>query len=270
MSNSLIYLDGINSINVSKTTNRDEGLFLGGGLMPAIPNQQSQITISVDKSFLQHDPIYTLTGNSKIDHFYFYDGIRFLALKDLYLNSMQASFTIGDLPKISFSLSSYNGYFVEIASLNTGSAIKYEKIIPRLNSIYIDLINSSSTSNIKNNIDIYSIDYSVNINRVPQYSIGDYNEVEVIQMLPLQISSTISAKQKDFGSENYLLNPFAIRDNQFSYYDFDIKVSGSENSITKFPIRKTILKTSERSSNSQGYLDVKYGFDGIIGGYYAD
>jgi hypothetical protein len=270
MSNSLIYLDGVNSINVSKTTSRDEGLFLGGGLIPPMPNQSSQISVTIDKSFLQHDPIYTLTGDKKIDHFYFYDGVRFLSLNDLYLNSMQTSFTVGDLPKMSFSLSSYNGFFKEISSLNTGSAVKYEKVIPKLNSISIDLFNQTATTNIKNNIDIYSIDYSININRIPHYSIGDHNEVEVTQILPLQVSSSISAKQKQLGSENFLINPFHTSDAQYVYYDFDIKISGSGNLITCFPMRKTVFKTSERNSNSQGYLDVKYGFNGIIGGYYGN
>lgn len=266
MSNSLIYLDGVNSIKINKSISYDNSLFMGGLEMPNTINRPNEINVSIDKSFVQHDPIYTLTGNCKIDFLYFNDGCRFLTLKNLYLTSMQSSFTIGDLPKMSFSLSSYNGYFKEVpaVTVNTGSAIKYEKLIPKLNSIYI-----TSTSEFRNNIDIYSIDYSINTNRKPNYSVGDYEEFEVSQMLPIELSSSISSKQKSCGFI-YPINPFSIKDNQTVYHDFDINVSGSQFSITKFPMKKTKFISCEINSNSQGYLDIKYNFNGLLGGYYAD
>lgn len=269
MSNSLIYLDGIESININKSTNYDQQLLMGGAISPTTINQPNQISIKINKSFVEYDPIYTLTGNNKIDFLHFYDGVRFLTAKDLYLNDFQASFSIGDLPKMSFSLSSYNGYLRENVAVSTGSALKFEKIIPRLNSIYIDSTNNTVTENIKNNINIYSIDYSASINRRPTYSIGSYEEIDVFQIFPIKVSSSISAKQKITGLD-HLVNPFSVKDIQFLHYDFNINISGSQNNIIKFPMQKTNFISSEINSNSKSFLDIKYNFQGFIGGYYAN
>lgn len=268
MSNSLIYLDGINSINISKSTNYDQQLLMGGVIGPNTINQPNQISIKINKSFVEYDPIYTLTGDKKIDFLHFYDGVRFLTAKDLYLNDFQASFSIGDLPKMSFSLLSYNGFLRENVNVNTGSALKFEKLIPKLNSIYIDSDNRIVTENIKNNINIYSIDYSASINRRPTYSIGNYEEIDVLQTFPVKVSSSISAKQKITGMD-HLVNPFSVKDIQFLYYDFNINISGSQNNIIKFPMQKTNFVSSEINSNSNTYLDIKYNFQGILGGYYG-
>lgn len=264
LNNSLIFLDGINSISVTKSTSYDNGLFLGGSDMPLSINQPDQISVSIDKSFVEHDPIKSLTGSGKIDYLYYSDGIRYLQFKNLYMNNMQVSFTVGDLPKVNFTLSSYNGYMTELGNFNTSSAIKFDKNIPKLNSIYISSINPYVLDLIKNNIYMYSMDYSVNINRQPYYSIGSYEEVEVCEILPIQVSASITSKQKISTTFNQLM----LIDYQTVFYDFDINISGSQSSITSFPMRKTKFISSEKKSNSNGFTDVKYNFNGLIGGYY--
>jgi hypothetical protein len=266
LNNSLISLDGINSISINKSTSYDNGIFLGGQDMPLSLNQPDQISISIDKSFVEHDPIQSLTGSGKIDYLYYSDGLRYIEFKNLYMNNMQASFTVGDLPKVNFTLSSYNGHMVQLGSVNTSNKITFEKNIPKLDSIFISSSNAQVANLIKTNIYMYSIDYSVNINRQPYYSVGSYEEVEVCEILPIQVSASITSKEKI----NLTFTPLLLAEYQTMFYDFDINIKGSGTSITSFPMRKTKFISFDKKSNSNGFADIKYNFNGLIGGYYGN
>lgn len=262
MSNSLIYLNGVNSISINKSISHENGLFLGAQEYPGFINQPNNISVSIDKSFVEHDPIQTLTGTNKVDYLYYSNGGRFFQLRDLYLNSMQASFEVGDLPKINFTLSSYNGRLLELNGFDTSPAITLTKKIPRLNSIYISSQNQVVSTSIKSNNYIYSMDYSVNINRQAYYSIGSYNEAQVTQILPLEISASITAKEKN----NSFLSTLQLNDNQLFYYDFNINVSGDISTTSSFPVRRAKFVSREIKTSSDYFPDMKYTFKGFLGG----
>jgi hypothetical protein len=256
--NNLLELNGINNLSISKSTSFADQFILGGDSSLMQVNAPEQIEVSFDRSFIEIDDLFRLTGSFPVEKMYVYDSKKFYLIKSLYLNSYSAGFSVGELPKINTKFTSYGTSITQNSNpllpiIN--STNQYD--IPKLGSISITGTSSSEINNIYN---IFSFEYSIDINRQPLYTIGSLEPTEVCPILPLKINFSINSKMKD---EESLIK---ISSRQQDNLDFYISVSG-DTSTMSFPIRKAQLVSSDIVLSSANTLEVKHQFIGHYGLY---
>lgn len=249
-------LYGANNLSLTKNTSFAEQYLLGGYYSAIQVNAPQQVELSFDRSFINYDYLFQYTGIAAMDDIYVYNGFKFYYIKDAYLNSYSAGFSIGELPKISTKFISYGSELIEKSSIPsvTTQTIPYD--IPKLGSIFLSGTDSSLLTSIHN---IFSFDYSLEINRQAFFSIGS-KEAQVCPILPIKINFSLNSKLKS--ESNSLSESFSkiVQKN----YDFDIAVSGS-GSIMNFPVRNAQLVSSDITLSSNNTLEVKRQFLGYYG-----
>lgn len=254
--NNLIELNGLNNLSISKSTSFSDQFILGGDSSSIQVNAPEQIEISFDRSFIENDNLLKFTGSFSMEKMYIYDSRKFYLMNNLYLNNYSAGFSVGELPKISTKFTSYGESIIQNSNplLNIiSSTNQYD--VPKLGSISITGYSSSEINNIHN---IYSFEYSLEMNRQPFYSVGYLKPTEVCPILPIRINFSVNSKMKD---EESLINISSIKQNSL---DFDISISGST-SIMSFPIRKAQLVSSDIVLSSTNTLELKRQFIGYYG-----
>jgi len=256
-SSNYIEVYGINNISLSKGTSFADQYLLGGNISSTQVNAPEQVELSFDRSFVRDDELLQYTGASPVSEVYISNGAVYYLLYDLYLNSYSAAFSVGELPKISTKFTSYGFEIQHSLSIpKNPTAQSYVYDVPKLGSIYITGADSNDLSGIYN---IFSFDYSIEINRQPVFSIGKKTP-EVCPILPLKINFSINSKLK---------NEALLTNNSFSKiidknYNFDIVVSGS-NSVMNYPIRNSQLISSEISLSNVNSVEIKRQFLGYYG-----
>jgi hypothetical protein len=254
--NNLIELNGVSNLSITKNTSFVDQFILGGDSSAMQVNAPEEIEVSFDRSFIQSDDLFRLTGSFPIQKTYIYDSEKFYLLNNLYLNTYSVGFSIGELPRISTKFTSYGGSIIQNSNptLDIVSPLS-ELDIPKLGSI---LITGSSSSEINDIHNIFSFDYSLDINRQPFYTIGSLNPTEVCPILPIRINFSVNSKMKD---EKSLVQ---ISSRNQDNLNFDISVSG-KNSIMNFPIRRAQLISSDITLSSSNTLELKRQFIGYYG-----
>ena len=249
-------LYGANNLSLTKSTSFVEQYLLGGLYSATQINAPEQVELSFDRSFINYDYLLQYTGTSPLSDIYVYNGSKFYYIKDAYLNSYSAGFSVGELPRISSKFTSYGSELTETLSIPsvTTQALPYD--IPKLGSISLSGTDSSLLTSIHN---IFSFDYSLEINRQVFFSVGS-KSAEVCPILPIKINFSLNSKLK---SESNSLNDSFSKSIQKNY-DFDIVISGSR-SLMNFPIRNAQLMSSEIIMSSNNTLEVKRQFLGYYG-----
>lgn len=252
----LIELDGINNLNVSKNISFSDQFILGGDSSLLQINSPEEVKVSFDRSFIKEDLLLSYTGSSPVSKFYIYDSEKFYLINNLYLNSYSAGFSVGELPRINTQFTAYGEKVIQNSTplLNIINS-NYQFDVPKLGSIFITGTSSDEINNIHN---IYSFDYSLEMNRQPFYSVGYLQPKEVCPIYPIKINFTINSKMKN---EIDLINLSSLKQDNLN---FDITVSGSL-SIFSLPIRKAQLISSDITMSSSNTLELKRQFIG----YYA-
>ena len=253
--NSFFELDGINNLTIQKNVSYDQHFSLGGIDAAYSVNAPEEVEISIDRSFINYDNIFDYTGIDPIRELRIYDGINFFSIANVYLKSYSATFSVGELPKITTSFSSYGFDIKQIEFFDGGLINSKELDIPKLNSISISGLYDQG---LKEKYNIYSFNYSLSINRQPYYSVGQKEPTEVCPILPLQIQVSVNSKIPNNSKEVYIAD---IKD---KFRDFDIVVSGSS-SLFKLPIRKSKLVSSNILIANQNTVEVKNDFLGYYG-----
>jgi hypothetical protein len=248
-------LDGINDLNLQKNLSYDQHFSLGGIDAAYSVNAPEEIQVLINRSFVNYDNMFDYTGLNPVREFRIYDGNNYYSITNLFLKTYSASFSVGDLPKISTEFISYGSDLKQIEFFDGGSINSKPLDIPKLNSISISGLYDQ---NLKEKYNIYGFNYSLTINRQPYYSVGQKEPTEVCPILPLQIQISLSSKIPNNSKE------IDFSKNDDGFRDFDIIVSGSS-SFFKLPIRKSKLINSTVSIASQNTLDVKHDFLGFYG-----
>lgn len=252
-------IDGVNNFSVEKNMSFNEDFMLGGIYGPNLINAPQQISLTFDRSYMQIDPILSYTGTGFISAFEFLDGNQFYKISNAYLVSYSAGFSVGELPKIGTRFISYGGDMIQSeTNAYTTNVLQMDSDIPKLNSITISGLNDG---NFKKNNNIFSIEYNVNINRQPFYSVGSTQPTEVNSILPLQISVSINSKASQNGKFHDLPQYFTQDKNNV---EFDILISGSSG-IFNLPLRKGKLISTDINISSQNTLEIKSNFRGYYG-----
>lgn len=256
--NNLIELNGVNNFSISKSTSFADQFILGGDSSAMQVNAPEQIEVSFDRSFIENDDLLRLTGSFPIEKMYVYDSKKFYLINNLYLNNYSAGFSVGELPKISTKFTSYGTSIIQNSNplLNIiNSTNQYD--VPKLGSISITGYSSSEINNIHN---IYSFEYSLDMNRQPFYSVGSLQPTEVCPILPIKINFSVNSKMKD---EQSLIT---ISSKKQGNLDFYISISGSVSTMS-FPIKKAQLVSSDITLSSSNTLEIKRQFIGYYGLY---
>jgi hypothetical protein len=274
-SNNWKVIDGISNFSISKNISYDTQFGMGGIYLPSSINCPSTFNFSFDRSFIACDFIFSYTG-ACVNEFKFYDSEFIYNLCNVFLDAYSASFSVGDLPKINTKFVSYNHDYnnksysfisqnppIAINSIEEReNSIKETIDIPKLNSIYLSGdANSSIVNNLQN---IYSFEYSMNIQRQPFYSIGCYCPNVICSILPITINLTVNSKHKYSSSVMaYNAVPFIPQSTQPNSC-FNILVSG-KNYIMDYPINRAKLMNTEIVSSTQDVLDIKRTYIGYYG-----
>lgn len=254
--NNLVELNGVNNLSISKNTSFADQFILGGDSSLIQVNAPEQLEVSFDRSFIQADDLFALTGSSPIQKTYIYDSQKFYLINNLYLNTYSAGFSVGELPRINTKFISYGASIIQNSNPTLNIVASANQLdIPKLGSI---LITGSSSSEINDIHNIFSFDYSLDINRQAFYSVGSVEPTEVCPIPPIRINFSVSSKMKD---EQSLVQISSRRQNNL---DFDITVSG-KSSIMNFPIRKAQLVSSDIILSSSNTLELKRQFIGYYG-----
>jgi hypothetical protein len=254
--NNLIELNGINNLSISKNTSFADQFILGGDSSLLQVNSPEQIEVSFDRSFIQKDDLLRLTGSMPINKTYVYDSEKFYLINNLYLNSYSAGFSVGELPKINTKFISYGNSIIQNSNPLLNIIASPNQIsIPKLGSISITGTSSSEINDIHN---IFSFDYSLEINRQPFFTIGSIEPSEVCPILPIRINFSINSKMKD---EKSLIKISSINQNNLN---FDISISGQTSNMS-FPVRKAQLVSSEIVLSNSNTLELKRQFIGYYG-----
>lgn len=252
----LLELDGVNNLSISKSTSFSDQFILGGDSSLIQVNAPEQIEISFDRSFIKNDDLFRLTGSLPIEKLYVYDSKKFYLINNLYLNTYSVGFSVGELPRISSRFTSYGETILQNSNplLNIiNSTNEYD--VPKLGSISITGSSSDEINNIHN---IYSFDYSLEMNRQPFYTIGSSKPTEICPILPIKINFSVNSKMKDEGSI------IQISSRMQNNLNFDVSVSGSVSTMS-FPIRDAQLISSDIVLSSSNSLELRRQFIGYYG-----
>ena len=255
-------ISSIKNFSFSKNIAYENPYVLGGGISAIQVVFPTPSEISFERTFIQDDSLFKYTGKDPLETLYIYNGSNFNKLTNLYLTSYSAGFSVGELPKINTKFLSFSDLDKsDIYSLNSNIINNnYDTInIPKLSSITIDTLNDDNMKNQLSYNNIYSFDYSLNIKRQPYYSIGEKEPTEICPILPIEISFSLNSKILD--RDNPLLNLNTLPDN----FNFDIKVSGSNDTFSRFPIRNARLVSKEKQIQSSNTIEVKTKFVGYYG-----
>lgn len=254
-SSNFFELNGVEGASIQKNISYDQRFLLGGVDSAYSINAPEEIEVSFDRSFISCDSIFEYTGSAPVNEFRIYNGSSFFSIKKAYLKNYSASFSVGDLPKISTNFSAYGSSVKQVEFFDGGSILSHQLDIPKLNSISLSGIYNQS---LKEKYNIFSFTYNLTVNRQPYYSVGQKEPTEVCPILPLQIQASISSRIPNS------LKKIDIPEIEDSFSDFDIIVSGS-NSNFVLPMRKSKLVSSNISIASQNTIEIKKDFLGYYG-----
>lgn len=254
----LIQLNGINNLLINQNISFETNFLLGGIQSSSSINAPKQIEVTFDRSYMQQDPLIKFTGNNFIEKLLVSNGSQLYEVSNLYLKSYSAGFSVGDVPKINTAFVSFGEKINLINSLpyNNIYELNSELDIPKLGSIFLSGLHSQT---FKESLNIFSFDYSININRQPYYTVGSEKPTEVCPILPLEISVSINSKLPDFSK-----NTEMVLEKYAKYTEFDIVISGT-NSNFSFPFRNgKLINTSIQLAN-QNTVEVKNNYLGYYG-----
>jgi hypothetical protein len=254
-----IELNGLENISIEKTISLNDQFLLGGYNVSSQINSPQQIDLNFSRSFVESDDMLNLTGKDPINNAFLYNGSIYYYLKNLYLNNYSAGFSVGELPKISTKFISYGEDIAQVNSMNYNGAAYTKKInsldIPTLGSISITGYSSELLKSIYN---IFSFDYSLDINRQAYYTIGSLTPTEVCEILPIKINFSVNSKIK---KESDIIHIPSVNSNLFNFY---ISVSGKY-SVFSLPITRANLISTQIQDSSSNTLEIKRNFIGLYG-----
>lgn len=260
INNEYVELYGLNNFSISKNSTYAEQYLLGGICSSIQINSPQQIEISFDRSFINCDYLFNYTGDFAMNEVYIYNGDKYYYyIPNLYLNSYSIGFSVGELPRISTKFISYGNDLDEkqyIPTITETLSTAYD--IPKLGSISITGINSDK---LINDYNIFSFDYSVEINRQPYYGIGSKAANQINLIYPLKTSISINSKLK---REDFSLYQDSIPTIKKDNFNFNINISG-KNSTMIFPVCNAQLISSEIIGSSSNSLEIKKQFIGYYG-----
>jgi hypothetical protein len=261
ITNSYVQIEGITNFDASSSISYENTHMLGGVQGATMVNAPYDVAVNIERSFIQKDFIFNYTGINPIKCAYIDNGTNYFTLKNLYLTSYTAAFSVGDLPKISSKFTAFSQFpkqqnsFTE-AQTKTTQALN----IPKLCSMFLSGSNDAANFVLKNNMNIYGFEYSLNIKRQPYYNIGSSSVSEVCPILPIEMSFSVSSKIKN---ESDLSLSKSILSIYPDIINFDMLITGSE--IIKFPIRNAKITSINKTIQAGNIMDVKTNFMGYYG-----
>jgi hypothetical protein len=267
-SSSYIAADGITNFNISSSISYENTHMLGGVQGPLMVNAPYDISIDIQKGYMEKEIIKSFTGTSPMECIVVYNGSNFFSVRNAYLTNYTAAFSVGDLPKINSKFTAFSQFVKKESSLSF-PVVDCETFVTRLGSICLSGLNSDANTNfiLKNNKNIYGFEYSLNIKRQPYYNIGSNSVVEVCPILPIEISFSMNSKVKneaDLMAERSIISMYPSSLN----FSALITCLSPQNSVVirdDFLVRNAKITSIEQSIGPNNIMDVKTNFVGYYG-----
>jgi len=186
-------LSGVDNVQINHSSPLENALVLGTDFGFNL-NNPFTAEVSMDRSLLYIDPMLSFTGDSSFSGSFLYNGQNY-SFTSGFLNRYSIDCSVGDIPKISCSISIY-GELKQ--TFDTPTIISHPSIfIPSPRSISVSG-DDTNTNRVK------SFSYELNINRQPIYSLDSAKDIDdVIFIPPINVSASLVIDAYDFTPDNY-------------------------------------------------------------------
>lgn len=255
-----VFIDGISALNFQISSPYDINYALGIDDNSNLINAPQEIQISIERNLIQKENLFSYTGDVSIECFSIFNGFdRYYVICNAYLNSYSANISIGDIPKISTSFTSFGSELSRDIVLNSSPIESGYVDMPTINNIQISGVHNKEYFS---KFNIYNISYQATIKRQPFYSVGDRFPVKVDLILPIEIKTTISSR---LTAESYSAELTSYSNFTNVNLDFDILISGTGSNLLTLPIRRAKKFSESYAFSSDKILDFQHEFLGFYG-----
>ena len=173
-----------NSANVTNPLGYKNGLTTVGG-----PSQQA---VSFSRDLIYDDPILDFTGDNVMKGSFNYDNNTSYGFFSGYLTSYSVNCAVGTIPTVNASFSVYD----EMRSgINASGEQTTDIFIPSQGSITATCDKTTSNR-------VIGFDYSLTSNKIPYYTIGSQDPVEVKHISPIQYTASVQLEVDDVFMES--------------------------------------------------------------------
>jgi hypothetical protein len=244
-------LSGVDSISINYSVPLENSLTLGSTYGYNL-NNPIQAEISLQRSMLYQDPLLAFTGDSSFSGSLSYNGKSY-GFTSGFLNRYGISCTVGEIPKISCSVSVYGELKPSLEVLKTQEHPSI--FIPSPRSISVS---GDNTSN--NRVKSFSFEYS--INRQPVFSIDSARDVdEVVFLPPVNVSASLTFDAVNLTPENC---DFFLQSAQKKNFDISVKNRDNNSEIVRLTIPNIQQISQELSSSSDSSLTIVSSYIGFL------
>lgn len=235
-----------NSANISKPLGYQKGVTTING-----PTSQ---TLSFSRYLIYDDPVLSFTGEDAVLRGSFnYDNNAAYGFESGYLSSYSVNCAVGSVPKVNANFVVYD----ELRSGTNASGTTVSSIdIPSQGSITAECISDSAEPTSTNRV--LGFDYSLNVSKMPYYTVGKEVPVAVKHISPIEYSASIQLEADDFFLESGYTFLEARGDRTVS---FSIK-GRNGTTLQSLSIPKACLVSEQLTSSSDGAVRLTLNYIG--------
>jgi len=243
-------LSGIESLDIGYQSASNTLAPLGSKLgLTTVGGAVSQ-SVSFSRSLIYDDPVLSFTGESEVMKGSFnYDNNTSYGFESGYLSSYSVNCAVGSIPRVNASFVVYDE--MQSGTNATGATIT-NILVPSQGSITATCDNSSSNR-------VIGFDYSLNVKKIPYYTIGSETPTEVKHINPIEYAASVQLEVDDV----FLQSGFSFLDQRRENKVLSFSVKGRDGTtLQTLTIPKASLVSEDLSASSDGALRLTLSYIG--------
>ena len=243
-------LSGIDSLDLGYDNSANVVEPLGSRLGVTTVGQAVSQKVSFSRSLIYNDPVLAFTGESEVMKGSFnYDNNTSYGFESGYLNSYSVNCAVGAVPRVNASFIVYDE--MKSGTNATGTA-NTNIFIPSQGSITATCDESSTNR-------VIGFDYSLNLKKIPYYTIGSETPVEVKHLNPIQYSASVQLEVDD----TFLKSGFSFLDANRENKTVSFSIKGRDGTtLQDLTIPKASLISEQLNSSADGALKLTLNYIG--------
>ena len=243
-------LSGIESLDIGYKSASNTLAPLGSKLgLTTVGGAVSQ-SVSFSRSLIYDDPVLSFTGESEVMKGSFnYDNNTSYGFESGYLSSYSVNCAVGSVPRVNASFVVYDE--MQSGTNATGATVT-NILVPSQGSITATCDNSSSNR-------VIGFDYSLNVKKIPYYTIGSETPTEVKHINPIEYAASVQLEVDDV----FLQSGFSFLDQRRENKVLSFSVKGRDGTtLQTLTIPKASLVSEDLSASSDGALRLTLSYIG--------
>ena len=247
-------LSGIESLEIGYQNSSEISKPLGYKKGVTTVNGPTAQTVSFSRYLIYDDPVLDFTGESQVMKGSFnYNNNAAYGFESGYLTSYSVNCAVGSVPKVNASFVVYDEMKSGVNATGTTST---NIDIPSQGSISATCFSDSNEPTSTNRV--VGFDYSLNISKIPYYTIGKEFPVEVKHINPIEYSASVQLEADDFFLENGYTFLEARGDRTVSF-----TVNGrNETALQSLSIPNACLVSEQLTSSADGAVRLTLNYMG--------